>query len=193
MSGSGGDSEASGVLLVAGSLRRGGYTTKLLRRTAQLVQHPVIDSDDVRTLPMYDADLDGDGVTAQVEAARQRVARARGLLIATPQYNGTVPGGLKNWLDWMSRPFRAHVLIGKPTGVVGAAPGQGGALPAVTWLRNTLESLGAVVVGETVAIPNVAEQLGGDGAWNDEVETRLRGLASALDDAIGAVSHDAVG
>lgn len=184
-----GDRDSAPVLLVAGSLRHGGYTTRLLQHTAALLQTTVTSSDDVRTLPIYDADLDGEGVIAPVTAVRERVSGAAGLLISTPQYNGTIPGGLKNWLDWMSRPFRAHVLIGKPVAVLGAAPGSGGAQPAVTWLRNTLGSLGAEVVGEVVAIPNVAEQFDGD--WlvtNDDVGEQLRALAQALDQAIQAQS-----
>jgi chromate reductase, NAD(P)H dehydrogenase (quinone) len=179
-----GDRDSAAVLLVAGSLRHGGYTTRLLQYTAALLHRAVTSSDDVRTLPMYNADLDGEGATATVTAARQRVTESAGLLIATPQYNGTIPGGLKNWLDWMSRPFRAHVLIGKPIAVLGASPGSGGALPAVTWLRTTLESLGAVVVGDLVAIPNVVEQFDEHDTLRAEVDLQLQALAVALEAAI---------
>lgn len=183
-----GDRHSAAVLLVAGSLRRGGYTTRLLQHTSELLHLRVTTSDDVRTLPIYDADLDGEGLVATVAAARRRVAEAAGLLISTPQYNGTVPGGLKNWLDWMSRPFRAHVLVGKPIAVLGASPGAGGAVPAVTWLRATLESLGAVVVGEPVAIPNVAEVIDANGRVADEADGQLQALAAALEDAIRGIA-----
>ena len=105
---------------------------------------------------------------------------ADAVIISTPEYNGTIPGGLKNWVDWVARPARAHVLIGKPIAIVGAAPGSKGAIGAVTWLRNTMGYLGAVVVGDAVAIPDIVNKVNEDGSYVDEVAEQLRALVSAL-------------
>jgi chromate reductase, NAD(P)H dehydrogenase (quinone) len=170
------------ILLIPGSLRSGSYTTQLLRAAGLLVPSPYVAefADQVSQLPHYNADLDGEAAPRVVVSTRAALDSAAALIISTPEYNGTVPGGLKNWVDWVTRPVRAHVLVGKPIAVVGAAPGSKGATGAVTWLRNTLAALGAVVVGDAVAIPDVANTILEDGSVIDEVADQLGALVSAL-------------
>jgi chromate reductase len=170
------------VLLVPGSLRSGSHTTRLLRATGQLVPAPFVTefSDHVRALPHYDADYDGEGALPIVVSTRAALDAAAAVVISTPEYNGTIPGGLKNWVDWVTRPAKAHVLIGKPIAIVGAAPGSKGAIGAVTWLRNTMGYLGAVVVGDVLAIPDIVNKVNEDGSYVDEVAEQLRALVSAL-------------
>ena len=170
------------VLLIPGSLRSGSHTTRLLRATGLLVPAPYVTefADQVRPLPHYDADFDGEGATPIVVSTRAALQAAAGLIISTPEYNGTIPGGLKNWVDWVTRPVKAHVLVGKPIAIVGAAPGSKGAVKAVTWLRDTLSALGAVVVGEPVAIADVVNQVDDDGSFVDEVQEQLLAVVDAL-------------
>jgi chromate reductase, NAD(P)H dehydrogenase (quinone) len=170
------------ILLIPGSLRSDSYTTRLLQASGQLVSSPyaVELADMVRALPHYDADLDGEGAIASVVTARARLASAAALIISTPEYNGTIPGGLKNWIDWVTRPPRQHVLVGKPIAVVGGSPNSKGAAGAVTWLRDTLGYLGAVVVGEPVTISDIANAIDDRGSVTDEVADQLRALVAAL-------------
>jgi chromate reductase, NAD(P)H dehydrogenase (quinone) len=178
------------ILLIPGSLRSGSFTTRLLRATGQLVpsRYTVELTDMVRALPHYDADLDGEGAIASVVTARARLASAAALVISTPEYNGTIPGGLKNWIDWVTRPPTRHVLVGKPIAVVGGSPNSKGAVSAVTWLRNTMGYLGAVVVGDPVAIPDIATAIDDHGSVSEEVADQLRALVAtvvaALDSAM---------
>jgi chromate reductase len=170
------------VLLVPGSLRSGSHTSRLLRATGQLVPAPYTTefADQVRSLPHYDADFDGEAALPIVVSTRAALDAAAAVIISTPEYNGTVPGGLKNWVDWVTRPAKAHVLVDKPIAIVGAAPGSKGAVGAVTWLRNTMGLLGAVVVGEAVAIPDIVNKVEADGSYVDEVTEQLQALVSAL-------------
>ena len=170
------------VLLVPGSLRSGSHTTRLLRAAGKLLPSPFVAefADQVRALPHYDADFDGEGALPIVVSTRSALDAATALIISTPEYNGTIPGGLKNWVDWVTRPAKAHVLMGKPIAIVGAAPGSKGAIKAVTWLRDTLIALGAVVVGEPVAIADVVNTVRSDGSYVDEVQDQLHALVSAL-------------
>jgi chromate reductase, NAD(P)H dehydrogenase (quinone) len=178
------------ILMIPGSLRSGSHTTRLLRATGRLVPSPyTVDfADMVRALPHYDADLDGEGALASVVTARGRLAAASALIISTPEYNGTIPGGLKNWIDWVTRPPTQHVLVGKPIAVLGGSPNSKGAVAAVTWLRNTLGYLGAVVVGDPVAIPDIANAVDDDGSVTDEVADKLQALVAALIETLGARS-----
>jgi chromate reductase, NAD(P)H dehydrogenase (quinone) len=176
------------VLLVPGSLRSGSHTTRLLRAAGQLVPAPYTAEfvDQVRALPHYDADFDGEAALPIVVSTRAALDAAAALIISTPEYNGTIPGGLKNWVDWVTRPAKAHVLIGKPIAIVGAAPGSKGAIRAVTWLRDTLGFLGAVVVGDVVAVPDIVNVVDEDGSFVDEVAEQLQATVDALIAAIAA-------
>jgi chromate reductase, NAD(P)H dehydrogenase (quinone) len=170
------------ILLIPGSLRSGAHTTRLLRATGTLVPAPYVTefADQVRPLPHYDADIDGEAAPPIVISTRAAIDASAALIISTPEYNGTIPGGLKNWVDWMTRPMKAHVLVGKQIAVVGGSPGPKGALNAVTWLRTTLAALGAVVVGETIAIADIVNTVGEDGSVVDEVAAQLDALVSGL-------------
>jgi len=177
------------IVLVAGSLRSGSYTKVLLGRAGQLVpdRFQVIESDDVRALPHYDADLDGERAPETVRRARATLATAAAVIIATPEYNSSIPGGLKNWVDWVTRPVRQHVLVGKPVAVLGGAPNARGAATAVNWLGTLLDRLGAVVAGVPLAVPEIATEIEPGGSVSDAVDRQLVDLIDALVMAIDAV------
>ena len=170
------------VLLIPGSLRSGSYTTQLLRAAGRLVpdSYLVETADQVRALPHYDADLDGEGAIDVVVSTRAQLAAAAGLIISTPEYNGSMPGPLKNWIDWVTRPPRQHVLVGKPVAVLGGSGNAKGAMAAVSAVRTLLGLVGAVVVGEPVAVPEMSTAINADGSVTDEVNAQLGALVDAL-------------
>ncbi|MFO7169943.1 MAG: NAD(P)H-dependent oxidoreductase, partial [Chloroflexota bacterium] len=125
------------VLGISGSLRRASWNSGLLRAAAELLPEGMtLEIFDLAPIPMYNQDLERDPPAAVVEL-RTRVAAADGLLIATPEYNYSIPGVLKNAIDWLSRPSAdiARVFRGRPVGVIGASPGRFGTLLSQTaWL-----------------------------------------------------------
>jgi chromate reductase len=121
---------------IAGSLRRGSLNRALLR-AAQEVAPPAlrIEIHDLTDIPLYNGDIEAQGVPSPVTALRGVVQAADGLLIATPEYNHGVPGVLKNTIDWLSRPPRASALDGKPAALIGASPGMTGSARGQSQLR----------------------------------------------------------
>ena len=168
------------ILAVSGSPRSDSYNTQLLREAAKLAPAGVEVElwDGVSALPIYDQDLESD-VPESVRRLRQDWAAADAILFATPEYNGSVPGGLKNAIDWASRPKGEAALRNATVGVIGASQGQFGALWAQQDLRRILGIAGARVVGEPVPVSRVHEGL--DEAAYEGVRTALETLAQAAD------------
>jgi chromate reductase, NAD(P)H dehydrogenase (quinone) len=144
------------VLALSGSLRTGSFNTALLRAAggllppgARLELH-----DSLAPVPPYSEDDDVEPVPGPVALLRGRVAAADALLVATPEYNGSVPGQLKNALDWASRPFPANALRDTPVAVVGASTGLFGAVWAQAELRKVLATAGAAVLDHELAVPD---------------------------------------
>jgi chromate reductase len=136
------------LLGISGSLRRGSHNTRLLRAAADLLP-PGVELelyDGLRQLPPYDADADLQPVSPPVARLRDAISAADGVLIATPEYNGSVPGVLKNAIDWASRPFPDNALRGKPVAVIGASTGLFGAVWAQAETRKVLGIAGADVI-----------------------------------------------
>src|SRR5919112_578730 len=136
------------VLGIAGSLRRDSHNARLLRHVAGLAPEGVEIEiwDGLRSIPPYDEDEDVQPAPAPVAALRQAIAEADGLLIATPEYNSSIPGVLKNAIDWVSRPRATTPLQNKPAAVIGATTGRFGAVWAQAETRKVLASAGARVV-----------------------------------------------
>ena len=162
------------VLGISGSLRHGSYNTALLREAGEPVPAGVELElyDGLELLPPYNEDDDGD--EGPLEAARLRAAidEADALLIATPEYNGSIPGQLKNAVDWASRPARAGALWGKPVAVVGATTGSYGAMWAQADLRRSLGIAGARVLEAELPVARAHERFDEQGRLQDE---QLRG------------------
>jgi chromate reductase, NAD(P)H dehydrogenase (quinone) len=136
------------ILAISGSLRRGSHNTRLLRHAAERAPEEVEIElyDDLRSIPPYDEDDDTDPAPAPVATLRQAIADADGILISTPEYNSSIPGALKNAIDWASRPRATTPLQNKPAAVIGATTGQFGAIWAQAEMRKVLASTGARVV-----------------------------------------------
>src|SRR5581483_5537924 len=167
------------ILGISGSLRRGSHNSNLLRAAAELLPPGVeLDVyDGLRQLPPYDADLDLDAAHPAVEQLREAIAGADGVLIATPEYNGSIPGLLKNALDWASRPFPDNSLKGKPVAVVGASTGLFGAVWAQAEVRKVLGIIGADVLEGEVPVGMAPTAFDDDGHL---AEAELRSALAAL-------------
>src|SRR5690606_30240343 len=115
---------------IAGSLRRGSFNRALLRAAERLApQGTTIGVGSIEQIPLYDGDRErDDGTPPAVRALQDSIAAADGLLIATPEYNASMPGVLKNAIDWLSRPAKdiPRVFGGKAVALIGATPGRGG-------------------------------------------------------------------
>ena len=126
------------VVGIAGSLRKASYNRALLRAAVELAPERMkIEVRDLGGVPLYNEDVETEGVPQAVLDLREAIGAADGLLISTPEYNHGVPGVLKNAFDWLSRPPRRSVLQGKPTALMGATPGTTGTARGQSQLRQS--------------------------------------------------------
>jgi chromate reductase len=139
--------------------------------------------DGLAGLPSYDADLDAGPGHRAVARLREAIADADAVLIATPEYNGSIPGVLKNALDWASRPFPGSVLSGKPAAVIGASTGLFGAVWAQAETRKVLGVIGADVIDRELPVGQADSAFDGDG---DLLDPDQRAALSALVDVMAA-------
>jgi chromate reductase len=158
------------ILGISGSLRRDSHNTKLLRAAAELLPRGVELElyDGLKAVPPYDEDDDTDPAPAAVARLRMAIAGADAVLIATPEYNSSIPGQLKNALDWASRPGPTNVLRNKPVAVIGASIGAFGAVWSQGELRKVLAAIGARVVDAEVALGHAHERFDDEGRLSEE-------------------------
>jgi len=172
------------ILGISGSLRKDSHNTALLRAAAELLP-PGVELelfDGLRDVPPYDADEDVPELHAPgVLALKDAIERADAVLIATPEYNHSIPGVLKNALDWASRPVADNVLRGKPAAVIGASTGLFGAVWAQAETRKVLKYAGAQVLDTELAVGLADSAFDEhDGLVDPELRTRLGELLSEL-------------
>ena len=175
------------ILGISGSLRRGSHNASLLRAAAEAAGSGVELElyDGLREIPPYDEDDDIEGRPLAVARLTSAIAGADAVLFATPEYNSSIPGQLKNAIDWVSRPIATNVLRNKPVAVVGASTGAFGAVWAQAELRKVLASLGARVLDVELPVPHAHTRFV-DGRLVDD-ETRLRLLETV--EALAAEAH----
>ena len=158
------------VLAISGSLRRDSHNTTLLRAAAELLP-PSVELelfDGLKALEPYDQDDDvGEGPIG-ARRLRDAIASADAVLIATPEYNSSIPGQLKNAVDWASRPLGENALWGKPTAVVGASAGTFGAIWAQAEMRKTLAAAGARIVDKDLPVGHAQDAFSDDGRLTDQ-------------------------
>jgi chromate reductase len=177
------------VLAISGSLRRDSYNTKLLRAAEELLP-PDVDFvlyQGVKEVPPYDEEDDVQPAPMAVAALRSAVREADAVLFSTPEYNSSIPGSLKNAIDWVSRPFATNPLRNKPVAVVGASTGAFGAVWAQAELRKVLAAVGARVVDGEVAVGHAPTRFDENGRLEDDsLQEQLQETLDALLAEVGA-------
>jgi chromate reductase len=172
------------ILAVSGSLRAGSHNTSLLRAAVEAAPEGVELElwDGIGDLPVYDQDLESGDLPESVRRLREDWAAADAILFATPEFNGSVPGGLKNAIDWASRPRLEAALTNQNVAVIGASPGQFGAMWAQADLRKILGVAGARVIGDEFPVTRAHEKFDHEGRLLDgELFERLRLLLETLE------------
>lgn len=165
------------LLAFAGSLRSGSFNRRLIHTLARGATQAGAEVDLIELrdfpLPVYDGDIELDGVPENVRALQAKLAAVDGLLIATPEYNGSMPALVKNTLDWISRPQLdgsdgTRLFSGKVAGICSASPGALGGLRSLLVLRDTLSKLGLWVCPAQVAVGGAGTAFAEDGTLIDE-------------------------
>jgi len=170
------------ILGISGSLRRDSHNTSLLRAAAE-VAGPDVELElyeGLKEVPPYDEDDDVHLRPASVARLNAAIAAADAVLFSTPEYNSSIPGQLKNAVDWISRPIATNVLRNKPVAVVGASTGAFGAVWAQAELRKVLAVLGARVLDVELPVPHAHTRFDEDGLTDDEIRASLAEAVEAL-------------
>jgi chromate reductase len=167
----------------AGSLRKKSYNRSLLRAAQDLLPDgATLEIVSIDEIPLFNQDVEDLGDPEPVKVFKEKIRQADALLIATPEYNYSVSGVLKNAFDWASRPPGQSVLTGKPTAIMGASPGQFGTVRAQLNLRQSLLYVNAQTVNKPeVLINHAAQKFDADGNLIDE---KARQVIHALLDAL---------
>jgi chromate reductase len=172
------------VLGISGSLRRDSYNGALLRHAGELFEAEGAEFeiyDGLRDIPPYDADDDVEDAPEAVARIRAAVREADVVFFTTPEFNSSVPGQLKNALDWVSRPLATNAMRNKPVAVIGASTGMFGAVWAQAELRKVLGAMGARVVEGEVAVGHADTRFDENGRLNDpNLEEQVREVVRNL-------------
>ena len=171
------------VIGISGSLRKHSSNTGLLRAAQTVLpEGATLEIFDLSSIPLYNGDVEATGAPASVVALKEKIASADALLIATPEYNYSIPGVLKNAIDWVSRPAKSTPLAGKPVAILGAG-GVSGTMRGQAHLRNVLASNGAWVLPKPEVQVVQAGKFDSEGNLTDEKALEsIRALMTALVD-----------
>lgn len=173
------------IFAISGSLRSGSFNTALLHAAQELAPEGVaLEMADLSEIPLYNEDVREKGYPPTVQALRDGIRDADAVLIATPEYNYSIPGVLKNAIDWASRPPE-QPFNGKPLGIMGASPGRIGTARAQYHLRQCFVFLNATVLNKPEVMVGGAQQVFRDGMLVDK-QTRefVSDLLKALKEAV---------
>lgn len=170
------------VMGVAGSLRGGSFNRALIRAAAELAPEGVEVRawDGLAEVPPYDQDADVDPAPGPVADLRRSIRAADALLFATPEYNHSIPGVLKNAVDWASRPYGESALIGKPAAVIGASSSRFGAKWAQEDLRRVLEACEVELLESELAVDRASDRIEGGRLEDADVRARLEEIVADL-------------
>jgi chromate reductase len=168
------------VLGVAGSLRRDSFNRRLLEHAATVAPDRLtlhVEPDIIR-LPLFDEDLEVDGLPEDVQRVQALIRAADGVVLASPEYNFGVPGPVKNFVDWASRPPGGGAFVGKPVALIGASTGKvGGTVQSQGQLRVSLAVIGAHVLPWPPVLVAEAHTRFDDDALIDEPSEKVLRLA----------------
>jgi NAD(P)H-dependent FMN reductase len=179
----------------SGSLRQGSFNASLLRAAAGLMPAGAeLAIGTLHGIPLYDADIESSlGIPAAVVALKDGLAAADGLLLATPEYNNSIPGVTKNAIDWMSRPPSdiARVFRGKPVALIGASPGGFGTILGQNAWLPVFRTLGAQLWSDgRLLVSRASSVFGADGGLNDpKVREALRGFLAGYVEFVASTRH----
>jgi chromate reductase len=179
------DDATLNILGIAGSLRAGSYNLGLLRAAQELLPPGVsLDIVTLEDIPPYNADVQSQGDPEPVADLKRRIMAADAVLIATPEYNYSIPGVLKNAIDWASRPPKICCLVKKPAGIMGASSGESGTIRAQLALRQVFVFTDSLVMAQPeLRVPNAGQKFNDNGVLTDEeLRERLRAYLVALVD-----------
>jgi len=171
------------ILGIAGSLRQGSYNRGLLRAAAGLLPSgAVLDLVELTDIPHFNADVLAAGEPPVVSEFKERIRQADALLIATPENNYSIPGVLKNAIDWASRPNKSSVLKGKPIGIIGASSGEGATARAQLALRQVfVVTHSLAMVQPELRVPFAGQKFDENGELiDDDIRKRLKTFLAAL-------------
>ncbi len=171
------------ILGISGSLRRDSHNTSLLRAAAEAAGSEVELYDGLKEVPPYDEDDDVHPRVASVASLNAAIANADAVLFATPEYNSSIPGHLKNAIDWISRPVATNVLRNKPVVVIGASTAFGAAW-AQAELRKVLAALGARVLDVELPVPHAHTRFEEGELTDEEIRAGLADAVRALAEEI---------
>ena len=176
------------ILGISGSLRRDSHNTSLLRAAAEAAGPDIefVLYDGLKQIPPYDEDDDVHPRPESVARLNEAIGAADAVFFSTPEYNSSIPGQLKNAIDWVSRPVATNALRNKPVAVVGASTGGFGAVWAQAELRKVLAAVGARVLDLELPVPHAHTRFEDGGLTDDEIRTRLEEAIEALADAVRA-------
>src|SRR6266516_2613040 len=177
------------ILGISGSLRRDSHNTSLLRAAAEAAGQDIEFElyDGLKQIPPYDEDDDVHPRPESVARLNEAIAAADAVFFSTPEYNSSIPGQLKNAIDWVSRPVATNALRNKPVAVVGASTGAFGAVWAQAELRKVLAALGARVLDLELPVPHAHTRFEEGGLTDDEIRA---GLAEAIEALAAEVRVD---
>ncbi|MEA2348508.1 MAG: hypothetical protein QOG62_2295 [Thermoleophilaceae bacterium] len=171
------------VLGISGSLRQGSHNTNLLRAAAQLLPSGAELElfEGLGEIPPFNEDLEDGPAPEPVQRLRDAVAAADAILIATPEYNSSLPGQLKNALDWVSRPVATNPARNKPVAVVGASTSLFGAVWAQAEARKVMAAMGARVLDRELPIAQAGEETFADSRLtDDDIHSELGSIVAEL-------------
>ncbi len=174
------------VLAVAGSYRAGSFNRALLHAAdEQSAQGVEVVHFDLRRLPFFDADLEAAGDPDVVTEWKDAVRGADALLVATPEYNGSIPAVLKNGIDWASRGHPRSPLADKPVAVLSATPGRGGGRRGAAHVREIFERVGSIVLQEpALHLPRAHEHVSGGRLEHPETRAAVAEILASLVDCV---------
>jgi chromate reductase len=177
------------ILAISGSLRADSLNTRLLHAAGELAHGEVEFEvwDGLKAVPPYDEDDEAGTAPFAVARLRSAIAAADAVLFATPEYNASIPGQLKNALDWVSRPMATNPLRNLPVAVIGASPGAFGAVWAQAELKKVVGLIGARVLPLELPVPRANIRFDADGGLGDD-ELRVS-LSEVVKDLVEAAEE----
>ena len=163
------------ILVILGSLRNGSFNRMTLDAAIEVApQGMIFERAEIGDLPLYNQDIENAGIPASVLRLKDQIRKADGLLFVTPEYNYSMPGVLKNAIDWASRPPKENPFNGKPCGIMTASTGIGGGAKAQYHLRQSCVFINLIAMNRPeVIIPRAMEKFDEQGKLKDEATKKI--------------------